>query len=112
VILQTQGAIAKSNYDTLGLWLESDRTRAQIGIPIQIRYAVKNMGERTWILESLDTPVMDINVQIPGGSVVLNWASQNPDKVSHRLEWQPGESKTIELVWTPKQEEYTTMPTA
>lgn len=104
-VSQPQGVVAKSNYDTLGLWLESDHTRAQPGSPIQIRYTVKNMGERAWILESQDTPVMDIVVDVVGGTELFALSAQSPDKVAHRLEWKPGESKVIELTWIPKQED-------
>lgn len=104
-VSQPQGVVAKSNYDTLGLWLESDHTRAQPGSSIQIRYTVKNMGERAWILESQDTPVMDIVVDVVGGTELFALSAQSPDKVAHRLEWKPGETKILELTWVPKQEE-------
>jgi hypothetical protein len=93
---------AKYNYLILKLW--SDRSRAQVGEPVRVRFTVTNEGGDTW-LESPDTPVMDIVVDVVGGPQLLAWSDQNPDKVVHRLEWKPGESKTIELVWTPKPED-------
>lgn len=48
---------------------------------------------------------MDIVVQLDSGPDLLTWSSQNPDKVQHRLEWKPGETKTIGWVWTPKPED-------
>ena len=48
---------------------------------------------------------MDISVKVAGGPRLLTWSSQHPDKVAHRLEWKPGESKTIEFVWIPKPED-------
>jgi hypothetical protein len=48
---------------------------------------------------------MDIVVDVVGGPQLLAWSDQNPDKVAHRLEWKPGESKTIEWVWIPRQED-------
>lgn len=102
---KSEGAIDKSNYDTLYLQFEADRTLAQAGKPIQMRFTVKNTGEHPWILESPDTPVMDIVVEGEDRRVLLAWSSQNPDQVSHRLEWKPGEAKIIELTWVPKQED-------
>ena len=69
------------------------------------RFTVTNAGGNTW-LESPTTPVMDITIQSrSSGSINLAWSNQNPDKVAHRLEWKLGESKVIEMVWTPKQED-------
>jgi len=93
---------AKYNYLILKLW--SDRSRAQVGEPVRIRFTVTNEGGDTW-LESPDTPVMDIVVQVVGGPDLLTWSSQNPDKVAHRLEWKPGETKVIEWVWIPREED-------
>lgn len=106
LVPQPKGIIDKSNYDTLLLDLESDSTRAQLGIPIQMRFTVKNSGERPWILESQETPVMDIVILGIGDQVLASWSSRNPEKISHRLEWKPGESKTIELIWIPTQADY------
>jgi hypothetical protein len=103
---QPKGIIDKNNYDTLLLDLESDSTRTQPGIPIQMRFTVKNAGERIWILESQDTPVMDIVILGIGDQVLASWSSRNPEQLSHRLEWKPGESKTIELIWIPTQADY------
>ena len=100
------GLSQTSAYGDLILNFESDRSQVRVGEAVHMRFTIKNAGNKPYVIESPDTPVMDINVQIPGGPAVLNWASQNPVKVSHRLEWQPGASRTIELVWTPKQEDF------
>jgi hypothetical protein len=58
------------------------------------------------VIESKGIPVMDITIRSrSSGSINLAWSAQNPDKVAHRLEWKLGESKVIEMVWTPKQED-------
>jgi len=94
-------------YNHLVLRVESNRTRAEIGKPIHVRFSITNGGTQyTYVVESTDTPVMDITIRSrSSGSVNLTWSSQNPDKVAHRLEWKPGESKVIEMVWTPTQED-------
>lgn len=95
--------MAKYNY--LILKLQSDRSVARVGEPVHIRFTITNEGGDTW-LESPTTPVMDIVVSSVGsGKVLIFWSAQNPDKVAHRLEWKPGESKVIEFVWTPRQED-------
>ena len=92
---------AKYNY--MILRLSSDRSVAQIGEPVNVRFTITNEGGDTWIA-SPNTPVMDIVASsMDSAEILLTWSSKNPDKVSHRLEWKPGESKMIELTWIPKQ---------
>jgi len=99
----TQIHMARYNY--LILKLESDRSVARVGEPVRIRFSITNEGGDT-SLESPTTPVMDIVVSPMGSSeVLLTWSAQNPDKDFHHLEWKPGESKTIELVWIPRPED-------
>jgi hypothetical protein len=92
-------------YNDLVLRLESNNNRAEVGKPIQVRFSITNGGSQSFMIESQDTPVMDIVVQIVGGPDLFAWSTQNPDKIAHRLEWKPGESKTIELVWIPRPED-------
>ena len=89
--------------DELTFKVEANRSQAQVGEPVLIRFTVTNTGQKPDSVESGDQPVMDIIVGEVGGGTLLTWSEQNPDKVSHRLEWQPGESKIIELTWTPKE---------
>jgi hypothetical protein len=100
------GLSQTTNYDTLVLKFEADHFLVRVGEPMHIRFTIKNVGSKPWVIESEDTPIMDITVQIPGSPAFFNWASQYPDKISHRLEWKPGESKTLELTWTPSQEDF------
>ncbi len=94
-----------SVFSGLVLQFEADRSRARVDEPVRMRFKIENTREYTIVLESPDTPVMDISVKVVGGPRLLTWSSQNPDKVAHRLEWKPGESKTIEWVWIPRQED-------
>jgi len=109
LLLQVACETGESNsavYNDLVLRFESNRTRAEAGKPVHMRFSVKNGGSQPIVIDSKNLPVMDI-VVIPqfGQEILLSWSAQNPDKVAHRLEWKPGESKIIELVWTPKQED-------
>lgn len=99
------GLRGTAGVDHLLLQTESNRSRAQADAPIQIRFTITNTGQNHIVVESPDTPVMDIVVDVVGGPELFSWSGQNPDKVAHRLEWKPGESKTIELVWVPKPED-------
>lgn len=89
----------------LYLTFESDRAKAQIGEPVLMRFTVTNTGKQPIVLESKDKPVMDIVVRVAGGGVLLSWSERNPHQIAHRMEWRPGESKVIELVWIPKQDD-------
>jgi hypothetical protein len=91
-----------ANSDTFRLDFEANRKQAHVGEPVSMRFTVTNTGQRPLVYETPDEAVMDITVQVVGGETLLVWSQQNPDKVSHRLEWQPGESKVIEWTWTPK----------
>ena len=95
-----------ASYNYLLLELNSSRSQVKVGERVQVRFTIRNTGQQSTMVESTDTPVMDIVVSSVGsGNVFLAWSVQNPDKVAHYLEWRPGESKTIEIVWTPRQED-------
>ena len=98
------GASHSAGYNDLLLQVQTNSTRAEVGKPIQVRFTITNTGinKHTYILESPDTPVMDIVVDVVGGPELLAWSRQNLDKIQHRLEWKPGESKVIELIWIPQ----------
>ena len=96
---QPQKAFAK--LDDLGLIFESDHSWLKVGETVHMRFTITNNGSRTWVVESKNFPVLDIIVQdVNSGQLLLSWSAQNPDKVSHRVEWKPGESKMLELTWT------------
>lgn len=88
--------------DHLVLKLESNQSRAHVGEPVQIRFTITNTDREPIEIESKNAPVMDIYVEVVGDGPLLTWSGLFPDQVSHRLRWQPGESKVIELTWIPK----------
>jgi hypothetical protein len=76
---------------------------------LDINFTVTNEGQirRLEVLESKDKPVMDVFMrESPSMKSVYSWAEQNPDKAQHRVEWQPGESQTINVKWQLPQKEY------
>jgi len=101
------GSTHTSGIDSLVLEFYSNRSWLKVGESVHLDFTVTNTGKRFIVVESKDKPVLDIIVQdMPSRQVLLSWAAQNPDKALHRVEWQPGESKAMELVWTAPQEEY------
>lgn len=99
------GQSHRAKYDTLILTLQADRSQLRAGETVHIRFAVTNEGNLPWIIESQDTPVLDITVRdFNNNKFLLSWATQNPDKRSDRVEWTPRESKVLELAWTPQTE--------
>lgn len=99
----TTGLSGTAELSDLVLKLETNRSQAHVGEPVQIRYTVTNTGTRTQVVESNEKPAMDIVVEVLGDGNLQVWSIEHPDKVTHRLEWQPGESKIIEWSWTPKE---------
>ncbi len=106
-LLGDSGLASGADSGVLHLGVSSNYSRVKPGNNVRIRFGVRNKGNETIVLESPDTPVMDIRVKVVGGPELLTWSSQNPDKVSHRIEWKPGESKVIELTWLVRQEDVT-----
>jgi hypothetical protein len=90
-------------HDTLRLDFEANRDQAQVGEPVHMRFVIKNIGKQPIVIESQDTSVMDIIVQVVGGETLLSWSARNPEKASHRIGWKPNESRVVELTWIPKQ---------
>ena len=83
------------------LKIESDRSSLKNGESVHTKFRATNTGSQPIAIESQDTPVLDIIVEeVPSRRKLASWANQYPDKVSHYMEWKPGESKVIELTWT------------
>jgi hypothetical protein len=77
------------------------------GDSLNIGFTVTNEGQKAMILESKDKPVLDLTIiESPSMKVISSWAEQNPDKVQHRVEWQPDEVKTLNFKWQIPQKEY------
>ncbi len=100
------GEINTAAMDSLLLEFRSNRTRLRAGEPVQMRFTAYNSSYNTIVIESPATPVMEIVIrEVNSGREILRWSAQNPDKVLHRAEWRGKETKTLELSWTPKQED-------
>jgi len=97
---ESQSATA-SYFGGLELKLEANRSSLKSGESVYIRFTTTNTGSRPIVIDSQDTPVLDIIVEeVPSRHRLASWSDRNPDKVSHRVEWKPGESKVMELTWT------------
>jgi hypothetical protein len=95
-----------SNLGDLELEICSNRSFVRVGESVRVRFTVTNFGKQAIVLES-KLPVMDIEVRpVFDNQVLTSWSRQNPDKVLHRIEWKPGESKTLELTWTATEETF------
>lgn len=76
----------------------------QAGDSLQIQYTVIDDSKQSIILESTEQPIL--NVTIAEGhsmKVVYTWSDQKPDQVLRHIEWQPGESRGIEMQWNVPQ---------
>ncbi len=96
---------ATSAVDHLVLTFKSNHSRVKVGDTVQMQFTVTNTGQEPIVLESSDRPVLDLVVAVPGGYILRRWSSENPDMVSHRIEWKPGESHTLEMTWTVSSED-------
>lgn len=97
-----KGQSATTGYNYLSLTLRANRSSCvQIGESVQISLTASNTGQEVIVHESPTLPVLDIGVRSSLSQALdTSWSTQNPDKVLHRVEWKPGETKTLELVWT------------
>ncbi|MBI5033543.1 MAG: hypothetical protein HZB51_23725 [Chloroflexi bacterium] len=85
----------------------SEKPCLKSGDSLNISFTVTNEGQKPVVHESKDKPVLNLTiVESPSMEIVSSWADQNPDKLQHRVEWQPGESKTLNLKWQIPQKEY------
>lgn len=95
-----------SNYNSLVLKIQTNRSQIHVGESIKVHFSITNEGKHPAMIETHDKPVMDIIVQgVESQEVWHSWSEQNPPKVSNRIEWQPGETKEIELLWVAPPEE-------
>ena len=92
--------------NTLILKLWVSHGSANVGQPVTIRFTVKNLAEKTVVYERNGKLVMDI--LIPSyGIEEENWPRWSKGKPLTpeltRLELKPGESRVLEMIWTPSQ---------
>lgn len=94
-----------TRYQDLVLWISTNRTRANVGDPVQMHFTVTNGGKQPVQIKSQDKAVLDVQVGVAGSDEVLfSWIALYPDQAAKELTWQPGETKTIDAVWTPTQQ--------
>ncbi len=93
-------------YNNLVVKIQVNRSFARVGESLQIRLTTINDANQPIVIESKDKFVLDIIVEDLGNRQILtSWSAQNPDKATHRIEWKPGETKTMEIDWVPRPEE-------
>lgn len=61
-------------------------------------FTIENISRGVQVIKSADTSVIDIVIS-ESGKIHTTWSAEHPDLVIHQLELQPGESKTIQLIW-------------
>lgn len=94
---------AKSGYR--GVHLEANHSYGLLGEPVHIRFTVTNDTQAPIIVESEEKPMLDLQVVgVANKRVYQSWAALHPDQALHRVEWQPGESKVLEMDWIPTPE--------
>lgn len=93
-----QGKTNESNNTDLHLKVGVDRNQIKADEPLTATFTIENISSSTQVIESTDTPVIDIVVS-GGGKIYSTWSAEHPDRVVHRLEVKPGELKTIQLTW-------------
>ncbi len=95
-----------TRYNDLVLWITTNNKHPGIGDQVVIHFTVTNEGKQPVWEFAVDRPVLDLQV-VDGSSdkVLLSWSALHPDQAAQELTWQPGETKTLDLVWTPKEGE-------
>ncbi len=100
------GQSAVAGYDNLGLTLQVDQTRGELGRPVHITFTITKFKQGNYdvgVIESGSEPVMDIFVGYADSPYAL-WSEQQPiGTIPHRLDLKIGESKTIQMTWVPDQ---------
>jgi len=106
-LLFDPGLTSQTSYGHLHLGISSDRSTIKgVGNVVHVRFEVKNTSGESVVIESKDQPVLDIVISVvDSGKTIRTWSSENPDKVLHRVEWKPGESKAMDLTWQVTQGE-------
>lgn len=92
-------------FNDLGLQIWVDKTQVQVGMPIQIRFSVTNVGDEAEVIELADRPVMDIWISfeswaVPGRTTIYWSDGREITGDMRRLVLQPGETRTLEMTWT------------
>lgn len=97
---------AELGYNDFRMQLFANQKHVKVNEPVTITLNVKNVGKRVAVIESRDTPILDISAgELGGGKIYAHWSLSHPDLVEHRLELAPGESRSIQLTWTLQPED-------
>lgn len=102
-------ACAPSNttrLNDLALTIRADQSSGEVGKPIKISFTVTRRGDGQPSLGALEAEspesVMDIIVVGSARDPFTTWsANQTDETLIRHLDLKIGESKTIELIWTP-----------
>ncbi len=100
------GKSAVAGYDNLGLTLQVDQTRGEVGRPVHITFTITKFKKGNYdigVVESGSEPVMDIFVGYADTPYALWSEQQPPGAIPHRLDLKISESKTIQMTWVPDQ---------
>lgn len=90
------------DYKSLVLKIEASASEVAPGDSLQIRFTITNKGNQPVVIVNDRKPIMDILIMAPpNNQKVWMWSEEHPEQVNHHLIWQPGESKVIETVWIP-----------
>ncbi|TAH49599.1 MAG: hypothetical protein EYC68_16940 [Chloroflexota bacterium] len=97
----TDGLVNESDYNVnFRLRLHVDRDRLRANEPVTATLSLTNIGKQAQAIESQGTPVLNLYIEdIVSHENYATWSVEHPDLVTHRLQLQPGESKTIQLTW-------------
>ncbi len=107
VLIACGGATETTQYQDLVLRIQTNRTTARIGEEVQVHFTVTNTGKQPVQINSENEPAMDVRVYDAGSEeLFVSWAALHPDQAAKTLVWQPGETKTVDVQWTPTEKEY------
>ncbi|OQY98226.1 MAG: hypothetical protein B6D41_02640 [Chloroflexi bacterium UTCFX4] len=97
----------RTRYDDLVLQLDISRSRVEVGESILIRFTVKNVANEPIRIESKESPVLDVQViDVNSHDTLFSWVTDVNEQTGNLAEWQAGETKIIETLWTPKSEDF------
>lgn len=98
------GEKSQVQYNSIEMTLHVDRSRVRANEPVTVTYSLENVGSQVQIINSPDTPAVDI-IASGNGKIYAALSAAHPELIVHRLELQPGEIKTIQFIWELKPED-------
>jgi hypothetical protein len=93
----------------LGIIVSANRGPVDKGEPVELRFTVVNDGDEKQVIELVDEPVMDIMVCYRLSDDIRVYWSDGREVTAEmrRLELDPGESKTIDMIWIAEGSSFT-----